>query len=282
MADYRMSLPPDMTATGTIIDTDHGAFVATTDDAFLGGRLAILQPATGYRAGLDAVLLAAAAPVVAGTSATVLDAGSGVGTVGLCLAARIPGARLTLVEVSPVLAALARRNAERNQMSDRVTVIQADICESATSPTISGLIPESFEHVLANPPYLNASRARLPADPIKAVANAMPGDHLDRWLRFLARMAAPGGTLTMIHRADALAAVLAALNGRFGAVQVLPIHPRPNAPAHRIIVTARKGSRAPMSIRPALVLHASGTGSAFVPEIAAIMREALPLARSEP
>ena len=116
-----MSLPTDMSRIKTTLDTGLGIPVATTDDVFLGGCLSILQPATGYRAGLDAVLLAAAAPITTGIEATVLDAGSGVGTVGLCVAARIADARLTLVERSPVLAALARLNVERNQMSARVT-----------------------------------------------------------------------------------------------------------------------------------------------------------------
>src|SRR5512140_3587080 len=115
-----------------------------TDDAFLGGRLMILQPARGYRAGIDAVLLAACCAAAAGE--TVLDAGSGVGVVGLCVASRCPGARVTLVEREPVYADLARRNVERNALADRVTVVTADL----TQP---GSLPHDQAHVLANPPY---------------------------------------------------------------------------------------------------------------------------------
>ena len=90
-----------------------------TRDAFLGGAIYVLQPKAGYRAGLDAVLLAAACPVGPGFSSgvggeSVLDCGAGVGTAALCIAARVPSARLTLVEREPELVALARDNISAN------------------------------------------------------------------------------------------------------------------------------------------------------------------------
>ena len=63
----------------------------------------MLQPQNGYRAGLDAVLLAAAAPATPGIR--VLDVGAGVGVVGLAVARRIADAHVTLVERDPLLAA---------------------------------------------------------------------------------------------------------------------------------------------------------------------------------
>jgi tRNA1Val (adenine37-N6)-methyltransferase len=89
-----------------------------TDDKFLCGRLRLLQPEKGYRAATDAVLLAAACPAVAGQS--VLDLGCGAGAASLCLAARVPGLRLTGLEVQPEYADLARRNAARNGIAMEV------------------------------------------------------------------------------------------------------------------------------------------------------------------
>ena len=100
----------------------------------------------------------------------------------------------------------------------------------------------------------------------------MAAEGLEQWARFLARMAAPGGSLTMIHRADALATVLDALDGRFGELRILPLHPRAGEPAHRILVTGRKASRAPLKLLPGLVLHGD-EGNGFVPELAAILRD---------
>ena len=60
----------------------------TRDDAFLGGRLVLRQPARGYRAGADAVMLAAACSARAGER--VLELGCGAGAALFCLGARVP------------------------------------------------------------------------------------------------------------------------------------------------------------------------------------------------
>jgi tRNA1(Val) A37 N6-methylase TrmN6 len=251
------------------------ADLETTDDAFLGGRLRLLQPKAGYRAGLDAVLLAAAVPAAGAARVRVLDAGAGVGAAGLAAAARLPNAQVTLVEVVPHLAMLARDNVERNRLSSRVRVIEADLTAPAASLTAQGLEPQSFDHVLANPPYLEQGRGSPPADPVKAGAQTMAAGGLERWARFLAHMAAADGTVTLIHRAEALGEVLAALEGRFGALDMLPIHPRVSEPAHRVLVGGRKGSRAPLRLLPGLVLHGSDHG--FLPAVEAILRDGAPL-----
>ena len=243
----------------------------TTVDAFLGGRLTIEQPARGFRAGLDAVLLAAAVAAPADGPMRVLDAGAGVGTAGLCVAARVAAARVVLVEMAPALAALARRNVDRNGLAGRVIVVEADVAASTPAQAAAGLQAGTCDIVIANPPYLETGRHRLPEDATTAGALGMAAGGLDRWLRFMARMAAADGRLALIHRADALGRVLEAAEGRFGALRVLPIHPRAGVPAHRIIVTGRRGSRAPLELRPGLVLH--GPGNAFLPAIAAVLRD---------
>jgi tRNA1(Val) A37 N6-methylase TrmN6 len=83
----------------------------------------------------------------------------------------------------------------------------------------------------------------------------MPETELERWVRFMARMTAPGGEAMLIHKADALARVLAAFAGRFGGLKVLPLLPRAGAAAHRVIVQGVKGSRAPLELLPGFVLH---------------------------
>lgn len=252
----------------------------TTDDAFLGGKLAILQPEAGYRAGLDAVLLAAATPIAAGKAVRVLDAGAGVGVVGLCIAARLPDAAVTLVEREPTLADLASRNAERNGLADRVKVIVADVGAGGRAlhdgGSQAGLAPGAFDHVVANPPYYAVGAGTASAHRIRAGAHQMAKGDLDRWGAFLATAARSDGTVTLIHRADALAAVLAALEGRFGGISVLPVHPRAGEPAHRIIVTGVKGSRAPLVIKAGLVLH--DADGRYLPAVEVVLRDGAPLA----
>jgi tRNA1(Val) A37 N6-methylase TrmN6 len=241
---------------------------ATTDDAFLGGALHVLQPQTGYRAGLDAVLLAAAVPAASGIRA--LDAGAGVGVVGLAVACRMPGAHATLVERDPLLADLARANIARNRLADRVNLIEADVVQPLGEVPELGARAETFDCVLANPPYHTQGHGTAARSAIKASANAMPEGSLDRWARFLAAMARPGGCALLIHKAEALPELIEALASRFGGLLLLPVHPRPGSPASRVIVCGTKGSRAPLQIRPGLVLH-DGAGG-FMPEVEAILR----------
>jgi tRNA1(Val) A37 N6-methylase TrmN6 len=241
---------------------------AETEDAFLGGALRILQPDSGYRAGIDAILLAAT--VQAKSGERVLDVGAGVGVVGLAVACRQPEADITLVERDSGLADLARRNIALNGFDERARVVVADVARPlGETPELSGLA-ESFEHVLANPPYHVEGRGTPAVGAQKAAANAMPAGALDRWLRFAASMLRPGGTITLIHRPDALQELLPALAGRFGGVLLLPIHPRGGEPASRLIVLAVKGSRAPLELRPGLVLHNADHG--FRPPVEAILR----------
>lgn len=225
-----------------------------TDDAFLGGALQLLQPKSGYRAGLDAVMLAAAVPA-ADHLMRVLDVGAGVGTAGLCLARRVPWTQVALLEKEPALVAIAEENVRRNGLEERVTVYAGEVGLAAGALSALGLKEESFDHVIANPPYHDAQAGTMATNGLKAGSHAMAEGELERWARFLARMTAPGGTVTLIHKAEALPRVLGALQSRFGALKVLPLQPRAGAAAHRIIVSGIKGSRALPMLLPPFVLH---------------------------
>lgn len=246
---------------------------ATTDDVFLAGAAAgglhVLQPRDGLRSGLDAVMLAASAPVAPGQ--LVLDAGAGVGVVGLAVAHRCPDAQVVLLERAPGLAALAAANIERNRMQSRVRVVCADLTTPLAALEEFRLLPDSFDHVLANPPYHDARQVRPSPRPLKADASAFEAGDLDRWLRFLAAMAKPGGMLTLIHRAEALGEALGAIGARFGGLKIFPLFPRPAEAATRILVQGIKGSRAPLRLLPGLVLHQPDGG--YTREADAILRD---------
>jgi tRNA1(Val) A37 N6-methylase TrmN6 len=245
---------------------------ATTLDAFLGGRLMLLQPATGYRAGLDAVLLAATVPGgEARGSLRIADLGAGIGTVGLCVAARLLSSRLTLIEREGALVALARQNIARNELDARVCVVSADIEAPAAALDALGLTADTFDHVVANPPFQVVGEGRLPADPLRARARVMAAGGVERWVRACARLVRPGGTAAMIHRGDALPELLGAFSGRFGALAVLPVHPRSSEPAARVIVTGTKGSGGGVCLLPGLVVH-DAAGHEFTAMLQAILR----------
>lgn len=246
----------------------------TTLDAVLGGRLKLRQPRRGHRVGHDAILLAAATG--GGYGERTVEFGAGVGAAGLVVASRNPGMRLTLVEIDQALCALARENAELNKFADRITVLTRDV----TRPDLFGvdaLTAGAADRVLMNPPFNDPSHAS--PDPSRALAHAASADALPHWLSSAERALKPNGVLTLIWRADALAQVLDALARDFGNVAVLPVHPKPDAPAIRVLVRANKGERGPFAMLPGLELNdASGRPSAAAEDI---LRNGvvLPLAR---
>lgn len=230
------------------------AATIVTEDAFLGGRIMIRQPLSGYRAGLDAIMLAASVPAEP-ASALILDVGAGVGVVGLAVAWRLAGTTVTLLEREAAYAALARVNVGRNGLGAWVRVAEADLAAPLAELGEVGISADAFDHVVANPPYLDAARARPPADPLRRAAHAMPADGLARWVRFMAAVVRPGGRATIVHRAERLGDLLGLAEGRFGDLVVFPLYPREGAPAERVLISGVKGSRAPLRLRRGLVLH---------------------------
>lgn len=219
-----------------------------TDDRLLDGRVHLRQPAEGFRASIDPVLLAAAVPAMAGD--TVLDVGSGTGAAALCLAARVAGVQVTGIEADRVLVRLAADNAESSGLAAQVRFYASDIA----APPVR-LPPASFDHVMANPPFVAAGSGRTPRDAGRAQAMVEGPLKLAGWLAFCLRMVRPGGTVTIIHRADRLDEILAGVRERLGALAILPLWPREGEPAKRVIVAGRKGSGAPLTLLPGLVLH---------------------------
>jgi tRNA1(Val) A37 N6-methylase TrmN6 len=253
------------------------AAIATTVDAFLGGRIECVQPAEGHhRSGLDAVLLAAALPRDA--SGTAIDLGAGAGVAGLCAAARCPDLAVRLVEREAELVGCAEASlklAANRAIAARVTIEEADIGE------LPETLRESADEVVTNPPFYEGTANSASPKQARAGAHMLASDGLDPWLRAAATVLKPRGRVTLIFRADGLDAVLAACARRFGALDVLPIHPRVHLPATRVIVAGRKGRRAALRLLPPLILHGA-TGNTFLPPVDAILRNGAALADVHP
>ena len=154
-------------------------------DQLLGGKVRLCQPESGYRVAIDPVLLAAATPAVAGR---VLDIGTGVGAAALCYAVRVPGAHVTGLELQPELAAFAAQNAARNGLGDRIRIVAGDLLDPSDA-----LAPGSFEHVMANPPYMPPGRGLTPPNSSKAAATVEGAADLAAWIDFALSMVQPKG-----------------------------------------------------------------------------------------
>ena len=207
----------------------------------------------------------------------VLDVGAGSGAASLCLAWRVPRCRVSGIEVAREMARLASHNIVLNGFTGRVDIMTGDL----TRPPMR-LAPGSFDHVMANPPYIEAGRASPSPDAGKAGANvegaapaekqdAAGGGDLGDWIRFCLAMVRRKGTLTVIHRADRLDALLAELHGRAGSIVVYPLWPGYSGkPAKRVLVRAVADAFAPMRLAAGMVLH-EDDGS-FTAQAEAVLR----------
>ena len=238
-------------------------FGDTIRSGFLGGRLTLAQPKRGYRAGMDAALLAAACD--AGRGQRVVEAGCGVGAALLSAAARRPDSLFVGIERDPEALALCRENIAANGLSERVEALEGDV-----SRKFSVLGLEPFDAALANPPFFDDPDAIRGPAPARTGAWIADGG-LEAWTRFLLKAVREGGTVTMIHRADRLADLLALLGQGAGSFRIRPVLPFADQAAKRVLVRAVKTGKAPLVLLPPLVLH-DRSGAKHTAEAEAVLR----------
>lgn len=240
-----------------------------TDDAFLDGKLRILQPERGYRAGIDAVFLGAT--VHAKPGEMLYELGIGTGVASLCALTRNRFIHVTGVESASRHALLCEENAARNGFADRVRVIHADVKEALRKDLASMPQHGSFHHAIANPPFFDDDKATSSPNILKARANVFKAGDLELWIKAMHTMLMSRGTMAIIHRVDALGSLLHSMAGRFGDIRIGPLFVREGAPASRVIVQGIKGSRAPMQLLRGVLLH--DETSNFTPEANAVLRD---------
>ena len=242
--------------------------MACSQDRFLDGRIVAQQPLNGFRAGIDALMLAAAVPACGHDE--VLELGCGTGIASLCLAVRVPECRALGVEIAPDLVELARANARANGMEPRLQFECGDALD------LTQHVRRGFDHVFCNPPFHHAE-AHVSPSPDRARALQDAG-RLAQWLAAGIRRVRAGGTFTTVVRADRLGEALQALPQRGGVI--FPLWPRDGAPAKRIIIQVRKNSRGPLVLLPGLILHEKD--GSYTRNADVVLRQAGSLALARP
>jgi FkbM family methyltransferase len=235
-----------------------------TIDSFLGGRIQIVQPSEGYRAGIDPIFLAAS--LHPKQSEKILDVGAGVGVAAIALAIRCPQANIIGLEIQPDLVNLANENIETNNLKGRVEMITGDLL---FPPDI--LPHHSFDHVMTNPPYYEDHRTQTSPIPGKAQANTETVD-VGEWIKSSLKFLKPKGLFTMIHRAERLSDILYHLENKVGDLVLFPLWPGEEKPARRFLIQGRKNRSGELRISKGLCLH--GGAEKYTPEAEAILRHA--------
>lgn len=229
----------------------------------LDKQVRLKQAENGFRTSMDSVMLAAACPIKTGQ--TLLDMGCGVGSSGLCVLFRQKDIFLTGVDIQEDHVALAAENAALNGLSDNTDFICHDVRNFKRE--------KGFHHIVCNPPYLETgTHLRSPHD-AKAKAMGHDGDLRTKdWVLNAARLLRPEGTLTMVHEAGKIDKIIQAMEGRFGAIEIIPLWPKLGKSAKRTIIRGVKGRKSPLTLHSGLTLHDEGGG--YTVEAEEILRKA--------
>ncbi len=214
--------------------------------AVLNGAVRLHQASNGFRTSMDAVIIAAACPAKAGDH--ILDLGCGVGSAGLCVLHRVPGIHLTGLDIQADHIDLARQNAEMNNEGKNTDFITGDI---------RGFKGGKFSHIICNPPYGEAGQFTHSDKPSrnKALMHEDKDITIADWVKCAFNNVKSGGSLTIIHRADALPGIILALGKSFGRTEIIPLHTKAGQPATRVIVRALKHRKSPAILHPGVMLH---------------------------
>lgn len=222
-----------------------------TCDDFYDGRLKLYQPAKGFRAGTDSLLLAAS--LDANLSGEVLEIGCGAGGALLPAAFRLTKTHITGLEVDEGMAALARKGVEANDLISRVEIVEG------SAANLDRTWQNKFDLVFSNPPFFETGTIQAPgAGKEAAYLEDVP---LKDWINAMLFALRPKGTFVMVHRAADLARILSVIERQCGEITVLPVHSYPGAEAKRVLVRARKALRSgPMRLLEPKYLYQSKGG----------------------
>jgi len=221
-----------------------------TEDTLLRGRVRLLQPAQGFRVGLDPILLSAFAAPPYGRF---VDVGCGSGALAFLLCAADAAATGVAVEIQGAMAALAERGRAVNGLDARLEIVAADVRAAVGRPPLPRA---AFDLVAVNPPFREIGSSLTSPDASRAQATHEITLALDEWLDVAAALVRPGGRVAVVFAAARLTPLLAGLGARSLAPERLRlVHPRLDLPASRVLVEARRGPPRPLAVEPPLGLH---------------------------
>ncbi len=237
---------------------------------------ALFQPPGSFRFAADSLLLAAF--IKPERKTLLLDLGTGCGVVALAVLCMHPSVQAHGIDKEAALLKAARQNALRLGFADRFTLAQADLSDAeafagaleakASSPwekRAGSFSTARFDLILANPPFREPGRGRLPQNPLRRAALFEEHNTLELFCACAARALAPGGSFGILYPAQRQKRLLEALSASsFTPVRMLPVQTRPQKAPLRLLVQAKrvlpeKGDLPPPAPEPPLQLYA-GSG----------------------
>lgn len=213
----------------------------TTVDTLYGGRLKLKQSRTGYRYGIDSVLLASFAEPARERT---LDLGTGVGVVALQLWNEQKSERIVGLEIQASLAKLATANVVLNDAEEQVQIVVGDLREHAFVKSLG-----EFDRVVMNPPYWPVKAGRLPPSEEKAIAKHKLLGGLDEWVKAAAQALSPGGIVEIVYPTERLGDLMWRVgNYKLNPIDLTIVHTRVRMPATLALLRCEKHGRSGLRV----------------------------------
>ena len=232
-----------------------------TRDVVSDGALVIQQSESGYRFGLDAVLLATDLPQIP-FEGSVVDLGAGTGVVGLMVAKRRADVRVKALEVQPTLFDLLVANIQENALDNQVSALKGDVRQHQLL-----LSSHWADLVLMNPPYYRIGQGRVSPNRERAAAHQELHGTLRDFIVAAQYALKPRGYLKLVIPPLRLQDLMLEIRkSDFSGQSVRFIHAKPQRNAYLMEWVLRRGGSGQLSVLPPLVLN-DDDSSAFTREV---------------
>ena len=210
-------------------------------------ELVIDQEKTGYRYSIEPFLLADFMSLLPGQS--VLDIGTGCGIIPILLMQREPGLKITAIEIQDC--SQAQKNIQQNGMEQKITLIHGDFLKEAEN-----LEPESFDHIVSNPPYRKIQTGRINPDAGKALARHELSLDMNSLLDKSTPLLKTGGQIVLAYPPERMSETLRELECRsLYPRQARFIHGTFQTAAKIFLVSALKEKKSDFSVAPPLAVY---------------------------
>ncbi len=230
-----------------------------TNDTLFDGALHCLQHRDGYRFSIDPILLAHF--VRLGKNEKVLDLCAGCGVIGLILLYRFGMAieSLTAFELQEGLVRLARENISLNHFTQKMQVIEGDLCKIKTY-----FSPESFSSVVCNPPFYAIGSGRISGNKEAQIARHQIACTLSDVITATTMAVKNRGRMYMVYPAEGLGIILNILKKQKFAVKRMQFvfsYPDPVMNARLLLFEAVKNGGEGVDVLPPFYIYEEKNGN---------------------
>ena len=209
----------------------------------LKGKISIIQLKKGFRYGFDTVFLAAFVngylKKVKKKKFSLVDVGSGVGTISLIIAYMNEEINITAIENNDSYIEIANENIVRNNFQEKINLMKEDIFDFDNN------LINRFDIVVTNPPFYDQHQKKSENELDNYAKRIM---NYESWIENSVKLLKDKGIIFLIIPTVLLEKSLESLTTKTGSFKIFPIWPNQKKSSKRLILIAKKGGASPTEL----------------------------------